>query len=151
MCFSSLQAPPASVRCRMAPLPTRWTSREGKSPGRAGVEGTPGRGREHRPGQRGGGGVRRHLASDNVSVWFHSGAPLTPKPHRQPGGVPAHPLTKHPPRCVRSSSRDPHVTRQASLTEPVLGPVSCLSGGLVSPGLLSEALVGAPHGPPSRG
>lgn len=29
LCISSLQAPPHSVRCRMAPLLRRWTSREG--------------------------------------------------------------------------------------------------------------------------
>lgn len=35
LCFSAPQAPPPSVRCRMAPLLKRWTSREGNPPARA--------------------------------------------------------------------------------------------------------------------
>lgn len=31
LCFSAPQAPPPSVRCRMAPPLTRWTSREGNA------------------------------------------------------------------------------------------------------------------------
>lgn len=76
-CFSAPQAPPASVRCRMAPLPMRWTSREGNSrPAGASLGDAPAAG-ARTPGDTGGGTgltrrerehVHRRLARVTVTV-----------------------------------------------------------------------------------
>lgn len=160
LCFSSPQAPPASVRCRMAPLPTRWTSRGGNSP-------QQGRRGGHTQARGGSTGLTReeeeaagcHFASDNMSMWFHRArAPLTLEPHRQPGKSPGPSTYDLPPRCIRRlSSRDlgiwpgPHVTCQASLTEPILGPRLVSVWRPCEPWSLVGGLGGCPAWPLQRG